>query len=85
MDVSRRQKITDYHSRAFESYIASAIDATKDPPYPEAKRWNMKAAIYLAELLGEVPVHLFVAGWMRRGAPQTQALLPAIQNIPLAC
>ena len=45
----------------------------------------MKAAIYLAELLDEVPVHLFVAGWMRRGAPQTQALLPAIQNIPLAC
>ena len=45
----------------------------------------MKATIYLAELLGEVPVHLFVAGWMRRGAPQTQALLPAIQNIPLAC
>ena len=22
---------------------------------------------------------------MRRGAPQTQALLPAIKNIPLAC
>ena len=45
----------------------------------------MKAAIYLAELLDEVSVHLFVAGWMRRGAPQTQALLPAIKNIPLAC
>ena len=45
----------------------------------------MKAAIYLAGLLDEVPVHLFVAGWMRRGAPQTQALLPAIKNIPLAC
>ena len=38
MDVSRRQKIADYYSRAFESYIAPAIDAAKDPPYPEAKR-----------------------------------------------
>ena len=45
----------------------------------------MKAAIYLAELLHAVPVHLFVAGWTRRGAPQTQALFPAIQNILLAC
>ncbi len=85
MDVSRRQKIADYYSRAFESYIAPAIDAAKDPAYPEAKRRNIKAAIYLGELLHEVPVHLFVAGWTRRGAPQTQALFPAIQNILLAC
>ena len=45
----------------------------------------MNAAIYLAEHLHEVPVHLFVAGWTRRGVPQTQALFPAIQNILLAC
>ena len=38
MDVSRRQKIADYYSRVFGSYIAPAIDAAKDPPYPEAKR-----------------------------------------------
>ena len=45
----------------------------------------MKAAIYLAEHLHEAPVHLFVAGWTRRGQPQSQALFPAIQNILLAC
>ena len=45
----------------------------------------MRAAIHLAEHLHEVPVLLFVAGWTRRGAPQTQALFPAIQNILLAC
>jgi nitroreductase len=35
--------------------------------------------------LHEAPVHLFVAGWTRRGQPQLQALFPAIQNILLAC
>ena len=30
-------------------------------------------------------MHLFVAGWTRRGEPQLQALFPAIQNILLAC
>ncbi|MEM7363928.1 MAG: nitroreductase family protein [Pseudomonadota bacterium] len=85
MDKDRRQKIADYYRRSFESYIAPAIEAARDPAYPEVKRRNMKAAIYLAEHLHEVPVHLFVAGWTRRGAPQTQALFPAIQNILLAC
>jgi hypothetical protein len=45
----------------------------------------MRAAIHLADHLHEAPVHLFVAGWKRRGAPQLQALFPAIQNILLAC
>ena len=37
------------------------------------------------EHMHEVPVHLVVAGWTRRGQPQTQALFPAVQNILLAC
>ena len=45
----------------------------------------MHAALHLADHLHEVPVHLFVAGWRRRGEDQTQALFPAIQNILLAC
>jgi nitroreductase len=45
----------------------------------------MKAALHLAEHLHEAPVHLFVAGWTRRGATQSQALFPCIQNILLAC
>jgi nitroreductase len=35
--------------------------------------------------LHETPVHLFVAGWERRGEPQLQALFPCVQNVLLAC
>ena len=45
----------------------------------------MRAAIHLADHLHEAPVLLFVAGWTRRGQPQTQALFPAVQNLLLAC
>lgn len=85
MDAERRAFIAERYCSAFEPYIAPAVEAAQSPDYPDAKRRNMKAAIYLAEHLHEAPVHLFVAGWTRRGAPQTQALFPAIQNILLAC
>ncbi|MEX2326498.1 MAG: nitroreductase family protein, partial [Pseudomonadales bacterium] len=81
MDAERRAFIAERYRSAFEAYIGPAIEAAKAPNYPDAKRRNMNAAIYLAEHLHEVPVHLFVAGWTRRSAPQTQALFPAIQNI----
>jgi len=84
-EADRRAYIADLYRRTFTSYIKPAIQAAEDPAYPEAKRRNMHAAIYLAEHLHEVPVHLFVAGWTRRNQPQTQALFPAIQNILLAC
>jgi nitroreductase len=85
MDDERRAFIAERYRRAFERYIAPARKAAESPDYPEAARRNMRAAIYLAEHMHEVPVHLFVAGWTRRGQPQTQALFPAIQNILLAC
>ena len=84
-DRERRAYIASLYREAFTQYIQPAIEAAKAPDYPEAKRRNMKAAIYLAEHLHEAPVHLFVAGWTRRGAPQSQALFPAIQNVLLAC
>jgi len=85
MDETRRAHIAGLYRETFQAYIAPAAEAAKDPAYPEAKRKNMKAAMYLAEHLHEAPVHLFVAGWTRRGEPQTQALFPAIQNVLLAC
>lgn len=85
MDKARRAHIARLYKQTFTSYIQPALKAAADPAYPAAKRKNMKAAMYLADHLHEVPVHLFVAGWMRRGEPQTQALFPAIQNILLAC
>ena len=77
--------IAEKYRSTFVRYIAPAMEAASHPEYPEAKRRNMKAASYLAEHLHEAPVHLFVAGWTRRGAPQSQALFPAIQNVLLAC
>ena len=84
-EPERRAWIAERYRAAFRSYIAPAIEAAKDPAYPERKRRNMNAAIHLAEHLHEAPVHLFVAGWTRRGEPQYQALYPCIQNVLLAC
>jgi nitroreductase len=84
-DPERRQWIADRYRPLFHQYIQPALEAAKDPAYPEAKRRNMRAAIHLADHLHEAPVHLFVAGHTRRGAPQLQALFPAVQNILLAC
>jgi len=65
--------------------LAPALEAAVDPSFPQAKLRNMQAALHLAEHMHEAPVHLFVAGWLRRGEPQSQALFPAVQNILLAC
>ena len=81
----KRAQIATLYRDVFDAYIAPAVEAARDPGYPEAKRKNMRAAMYLAAHLHEAPVHLFVAGWTRRGAPQSQALFPAIQNVLLAC
>jgi nitroreductase len=85
MGAERRAFIAERYRTAFMDYIGPARKAADDPDYPDAKRRNMKAAIYLAEHMHEVPVHLFVAGWKRRGQPQSQALYPCIQNVLLAC
>ncbi|HVO27857.1 MAG TPA: nitroreductase family protein [Candidatus Margulisiibacteriota bacterium] len=84
-DPERRAWVAERYRRVFHAYIQPALEAAKDPNYPESKRRNLRAARHLADHLHEVPVHLFIAGWTRRGHPQVQALFPAIQNILLAC
>jgi len=84
-EPERRAFVAERYRRAFHEYIAAAVEAAKDPAYPDARRRNMRAAIHLADHLHEAPVHLFVAGWKRRGEAQHQALFPAIQNVLLAC
>jgi nitroreductase len=84
-EPERRAFIAERYRTAFTAYIAPAVEASKAPDFPDAKRKNMQAAIHLAEHLHEAPVHLFVAGWTRRGREQSQALFPCIQNILLAC
>ncbi len=84
-EAKRRAWIADRYRPAFHRYIAPAVEAAKAPSYSETQRKNMKAAIYLADHLHEAPVLLFVAGWKRAGQPQLQALMPAAQNILLAC
>jgi len=85
-EPERRAWIAERYLRAFRAYIEPAFhQAEADPDFPPAKRRNMRGALHLAEHLHEAPVHLFVAGWKRRGEPQYQALFPAIQNVLLAC
>ncbi len=84
-EPERRAWVAERYRAAFRAYIAPAEAAARDPAYPESTRRNVRAAIHLADHLHEAPVLLFVAGWTRRGAPQTQALYPAVQNILLAC
>lgn len=84
-EAERRRWIAERYRAAFEAYIAPAVEAAKDPSYPASKRRNMQSALDLARDFHEVPVHLVVAGWTRRGQPQLQALYPAIQNVLLAC
>jgi nitroreductase len=81
----RRAFVAERYRRAFHSYIAPAVALFDDPTFPEVKKRNARAAIHLADHLHEAPVLLFVAGWTRRGEPQLQALMPAIQNVLLAC
>lgn len=84
-EPERRAFVAERYRRAFHAYIAPALEAARDPGFPEATRRNVRAALHLAEHLHEAPVHLFVAGWKRRGEPQLQALFPAVQNLLLAC
>jgi nitroreductase len=84
-EPERRAWVAERYRKAFHSYIAPALEAAKAPDFPAAGRRNMNAALYLADHLHEAPVHLFVAGRTRRGEAQLQALLPAAQNVLLAC
>ncbi len=84
-DQERRAWIAERYRRVFDAYIAPARQAAEAPGHSPEKRKIMEAGIHLAAHLHEAPVHLVIAGWTRRGAPQTQALFPAIQNVLLAC
>ncbi len=81
-EPARRAWVAERYRKVFRDYIVPVLET---PKFPEARRRNALAALYLADHLHEVPVHLFVAGWKRRGSEQSQALFPAVQNILLAC
>jgi nitroreductase len=80
-----RAWIAEHYRLAFEAYIAPARAAAARGELGTSARRNVKSAEHLAATLANVPVHLFVAGWLRRNEPQAPALFPAIQNILLAC
>jgi nitroreductase len=84
-EPARRAFVAERYRRVFHDYIAPARARLDDPAYTDAQKRNVRAASYLADHLHDAPVLLFVAGWTRRGEPQTQALFPAIQNVLLAC
>lgn len=84
-DPVRRAFLAERYRAAFQSYIAPARERAASGKLAEERQRNIESATRLAATLHEVPVHLIVAGWTRRGAPQLQALFPAIQNVLLAC
>ena len=84
-DPTMRAWTAARYRQAFDPYIAPAKRAAEAGDFPPAKRRSLASAVHLAENLEHVPVHLFVAGWTRRGEQQLQALFPAIQNVLLAC
>jgi nitroreductase len=84
-EPERRAWIAERYLAEFREYIGPVVEHFEDPSFPDARKRNVKAALHLAEHLHEAPVLLFIAGYTRRGAPQTQALFPAVQNILLAC
>ena len=84
-DRETRAFVAERYRKVFEGYIAPGLEAARDPAFPESGRRMQRAALWLAEHLHEVPVHLFLAGYTRRGQPQLQALMPAAQNVLLAC
>jgi nitroreductase len=84
-EPERRRWVAERYRPMFHRYIAPALEAARDPGFGEAGRRMQRAAVHLADHLHEAPVHLFVAGWTRRGQPQLQALMPAVQNVLLAC
>lgn len=84
-EAERRAWVAERYRKAFRAYIAPALEAAEAPDFPDAGRRNMRAALHLADHLHEAPVHLFIAGWKRRGDPQLQALFPCAQNVLLAC
>ena len=66
----------------FGPYIQPAIDASKKPATRSGHK-ILAAACTSRSTLHEAPVHLFVAGWTRRGQVQPQGLYPAVQNVTL--
>jgi nitroreductase len=84
-EPERRRWVAERYRRAFLAYIQPAQEAAKSPDFSDAGRRNQASALHLAEHLADVPVLLFVAGWKRRDQPQLQALMPAVQNLLLAC
>jgi nitroreductase len=84
-EPERKRWVAERYRAGFMNYIGPALRAAESAEYPERKKRNQASAIHLAEHMAEVPVLLFVAGWTRRGQPQTQALFPCVQNLLLAC
>lgn len=84
-EPERKRWVATRYRQGFMAYIAPALQAAQSADYPERKRRNQASAVHLAEHMADVPVLLFVAGFTRRGQPQTQALFPCVQNLLLAC
>src|SRR5437763_16415256 len=60
-DPERRRWLAERYRATFHAYIQPALEAPKDPAYPEPKRRNMPSGNDLADHLPEAAVPLYVA------------------------
>jgi len=84
-DVEKKRWVAERYLPIFSDYIKPAIERAERENFPDHLLRNMRASLHLAEHLHETPVLLFIAGWKRRGSPQSEAIFPCAQNVLLAC
>jgi len=93
-DPAKRQVIADCYRRAFEVYATMTVDRPQmqqeDPRYHQTLR-IVESAMYLAQNLEKVPVHILAAveGRVENAGPAFQAstygsILPAVWSLMLA-
>lgn len=92
-DAEKRAALGELYRRGFDRYRTAGIGESRSAPPPpsEAQRRIIRSARYLADHLGEVPVHVVpcVRGRTDGAAPVVQAstfgsVLPAVWSFMLA-
>jgi nitroreductase len=91
-DAETRAFVAERYRRAFLAYIAPAQEAARTPGFPESARRMQRAAVWLAEHLHEVPVHVIPCIEGRFGDEMSNAaaaslygsIVPAVWSFQLA-
>lgn len=89
-DAEKRRRLGEIYRDAWERYVKAGYTGEIPGLSPEAQESNRRtvaSAQYLADHLGEVPVHIVVCTWRQEvntGVAAGASIYPAIQNLMLA-